>query len=226
MDLSSKAQAASIKGDHKAAIKYFKALARAVPGKAIAYARICREYEALGDRAAALAACHDALGRPGVQVEDFDRTVRLTLDHPGAVTRAEKDDLTEVIKHLRAEPATRASAADMECQLAARAEDNALLENCVRELVVAAPKSARTVTYQWSLALHRGDAGEAAKLIERAKQAGVQPAGIAKMVEATAGMHSKWRGPLTGLLLAVGAAIVGLFVWRARGGQQATRAPA
>jgi tetratricopeptide (TPR) repeat protein len=212
MDLSAKAQAAANQGDHKAAIKYFRALAKAVPGKAIAHARLCREYEALGDRAAALDACRSALARPGVQADDFDRYVRLTLDHPGDVTRAEKDDLRAVIDHLRAGKDTRVTAADLECQLAARIDDVVMLDACVRELVAAAPRSPRTVTYDWRLALQRGDAARAAHLIERAREVGVQAPGIAKMVEATQARQARWRTPLSASLL-VTAALLAIGAW-------------
>jgi tetratricopeptide (TPR) repeat protein len=216
MDLSAKAQAAVAKGDHKAAIKYYQALSKAVPGKSVSFSRTCREYEALGDRTAALAACREALGRSGVEVEDYDRYVRLTLDHPGAVTAVEKEDIVEIIKHLRASPSTRASASDLECQLAARLGDVKLLETCVADLLVTAPRQSRTVTYQWSLALHKGDAGAATRLIEQAKKAGVQSPGIAKMVEATAALRAHRRLPIVGLLIAAAALILGLYFWRTR----------
>jgi tetratricopeptide (TPR) repeat protein len=216
MDLSAKAQAAVAKGDHKAAIKYYQALSKAVPGKSVSFSRTCREYEALGDRTAALAACREALGLAGVEVEDYDRYVRLTLDHPGAVTAVEKEDIVEIIKHLRASPSTRASASDLECQLAARLGDVKLLETCVADLLVTAPRQSRTVTYQWSLALHKGDAGAATRLIEQAKRAGVQSPGIAKMVEATAALRAHRRLPIVGLLIAAAALILGLYFWRTR----------
>jgi hypothetical protein len=215
MDLASKADGAASKGDHQTAAKYYRALAKAVPERSIAFGQLCREYEALGLRKEGVEACRAALGRPGVRVEDYSRYVRLLLDHPGSLTAAEKGDATEIIKHLRADPATRAGADDVQCQLGARLVDARLLDECVAGLVVAAPRDPKTIAYQWTLAMARRDRAGATRQLERAKAAGIKPEGIARMEEGLRKLEARRRLPLVGAaaLLAIGA-LLATYLWR------------
>jgi hypothetical protein len=205
MDVAAKADEAEKKGDHRTAIKYYRALARAVPDRSVSYGKMCAAYEALGERDHGLQSCRDALGRQGVRVEDFGRYVRLLLDHPGPATSAEQAEITEIANHLRGDPATRVGADEVDCQLAVRMNDRALLRRCVAQLVVAIPDNPITVTYQFALAVEEGDLGLASRLLERARLTGVQGAGLADM-EKLLRARRRWRrlpvwgGSLCGLV--------------------------
>jgi hypothetical protein len=209
MDLATRAEVAEKHQDWAGAVRYYQALAQAVPGKSVSYGKMCRAYEALGDRTHGLAACRDALAREGVRVDDHTRYVRLLLDHPGPVTAAERDDVTAIIEHLRKDPATAGAADDVQCQLGARVADLRLLEGCVAGLSQTAPRDARTITYQWALALEKRDLERADQLLGQARAAGVNPATVARMEAAVAARRNRRRLPLLGggVLLLAGVAL-------------------
>src|SRR5690349_6017232 len=47
MDLIARAEAASQRGDHGVAVRYYSAVARAVPDRSISFSKLCTAYEAL-----------------------------------------------------------------------------------------------------------------------------------------------------------------------------------
>jgi hypothetical protein len=51
MDLSARADTALSRGQYRASLGYFRALARLVPNRSISYGEMCRAHEALGERA-------------------------------------------------------------------------------------------------------------------------------------------------------------------------------
>jgi hypothetical protein len=224
MDLASRADEAEKRGDQRAVIRYFEALATLVPQRSISYGRICKAYEALHERDNALKACRDAMGREGVRVDDFSRYVRILLEHPGAITAGEREDIQAIADHLRGAPETRLGASDIECQLAVRTSDRARLERCVGDLVAAVPKEPRTLSYQWALALERRDDVEAARLVQRAKRAGLGPDAVAKMMDVMQARRTRRNLPLWGgaVLILAGLAVL---VLRRGSGTAARRAP-
>jgi hypothetical protein len=129
-DLRSRAETATGRGDHLAAARYYSALAKAVPDRSLAFARLCRSLEALGEREGALDACADALARFGVTVDDFVHYVRLILQKPTALTAADRRVVDDQIGMLRRNPAGTAVADQLQCELAMRLGDVALLREC------------------------------------------------------------------------------------------------
>jgi hypothetical protein len=91
------------------------------------------------------------------------------------------------------------------------------LEACVAELVVLAPNAARTVTYQWTLAVQKGDSVAAAKLVERARQVGMQPAGVERMADATKSARGRAQYEVLAALIAAGALLFGGIFLYGRG---------
>ena len=65
-----KAEVASKHGDHEDAIKYYRALRKAVPDKAVAAGLLCNEYEAVGGIPTAIATCAEALTLEGTTIKD------------------------------------------------------------------------------------------------------------------------------------------------------------
>ena len=103
-DFLTRAEAATKEGNHARAVRYYRAVIKAVPDRAIGLARLCESYEKLGDRERAIKACGIALGLEGVRLEDHARYVRLVLGKPGPVADKDREYLLEVLTHLRQQP--------------------------------------------------------------------------------------------------------------------------
>jgi len=225
-DLIAFAEAAKKAGDHAAEARYDHAFSIAVPTEAIAFRRLCEAFEAGGRRAEAQVACRDALGRRGVQVEDFVHFVRLSLAKPEPMTAEELKDVSDVVDHLLETPNTRVFGAHLQCELALHNDDTALLESCTSKLKADAPKDPKTISFEWALAIRKGDREEAHRLIAEAKATGMRPEGVARMQERTDKLvlkswMSKWVAPLL-VTVALATALVAslLFARRRRGLRQ------
>jgi hypothetical protein len=222
-DLIAFAEAAKRAGDHGAEARYDHAFSIAVPTEAIAFRRLCEAFEAGGRRAEAQAACRDALGRRGVQVEDFVHFVRLSLAKPAPMTADELKDVSDVIDHLLETPNTRVFGAHLQCELALHDGDTALLESCTSRLKADAPQDPKTISFEWALAIRKGDRGEAHRLIGEAKATGMKPEGVARMQEQTDKLvlkswMSKWVAPLLVTVALATALVVSLVFARRRRG--------
>jgi len=182
---SERADAARAAGDHATAVQYYAELAKAVPDRSVAFARMCESYQALGRRDDALASCRDALARAGAQVADYVRFAHLVTGVPGELDPDEVADLDAALAHLAAHPAGRLTAYHLQCELGVRLADEPRLSACTAGLAENAPDDPKTVAFQWALALQRGDSAGAARLVDRAKHAGIEPAGVAAMERAT-----------------------------------------
>jgi tetratricopeptide (TPR) repeat protein len=217
MDLGDKADRATKRGDHAAAVKFYRALIKAVPDRSVGYSKLCSSYEALGEWQNAVDSCKAALGRAGVQLDDYAHYVRLVLAKKGALTPAEIEDIDAVRQHLQGEGAER-MAIEVACELGVRTSDVKRLEGCVAVLSAKAPNDAKTLSFQWALALQRGQYEEAKQLVERAKQTKMKPEDVRRMELATLDAKPSvrrflrdWR-VLLGLAFMLGAGL--LFVLR------------
>src|SRR5688500_1008803 len=76
-DLLEQASAAEKSGDARGAVHAYEAIARAVPERATAFSKLCELQRALGERDAAIAACHRATGLPGSKLADHLRYIEL-----------------------------------------------------------------------------------------------------------------------------------------------------
>jgi hypothetical protein len=119
-DLLDRAAEAAKQGDTAAAIRYQRAIARAVPERALAFSRLCALYESTGQRQAAIEACRGAVDREGVVIDDYIRYVRLLLGSSGAIAKADADEVRAVVAHLRLQPGTAAIVADLQRQFISR----------------------------------------------------------------------------------------------------------
>lgn len=222
-DIALKAELATKRGDHPAAARFYAALAQAVPDRAVSFVKLCDEYDAIGDREKAIAACGDALLRDGVTVWDYSRFVHLVIGKPGALTTKESAALANVIQHLREDPASRQVVDDLQCEVGVRTSNVAELRECTAALAARAPEDPKTTTYQWALAIQEGHFEQAAKLIDRARLLGVQPASLENMKQTTAaGEKRHWLRQILvilgiGLLLSSGGAAAREFSRRRKG---------
>jgi hypothetical protein len=215
-DLLAKAEAATKRNDHQVAIRYYRALAVSIPNQAQGWSKLCEAYEAARDRQRALGACKLAIDREGAELKDFTRFVDLTVNKPDELVAEERTAVADVLAHLDNQPDLAIPAAHLRCKAAVKMNDGAALEACTAVLAKAVPEDPKTVVFQWSLAVLRGQRDHAALLVDRAKSMGVETDNIERMTRVTAasgGRRSLLRG---GIALAAAALIIALFVIRRR----------
>ena len=206
-DILARAQAAQQRHDQESAIKYLRALAAAIPEQAKGWSMLCAAYETAHDRDRALRACKYALERPGVDVADYQRYVGLMVAKPGDLSDDETGALKAVFDHLDTQPDLAVTTAHLRCQAAIKTKDTAAMQACTTVLAKVAPDDPKTIVFQWSFAVMRGDGAAAAQLLERAKKAGVASENIERMsrVERPGRSFSRGLGVMGGaaLLLAL-----------------------
>jgi tetratricopeptide (TPR) repeat protein len=191
-DLLEKAERARKDNDFQALIRFYRAVAKAVPDNAKGWSKLCEAYEFVKDRDRAIRACKYAIERPAVEVQDYVRYVNLVLSKDGALSPAEIADLKAVFEHLEKQgPSTAFLANSLRCQTAVRVKDVEALEACTKEMSRLAPDDAKTVVFQWSLALEKGQRAEAERLIDRAVKAGVLLENIQRMQKVTSSIGSR-----------------------------------
>jgi|GEM_PF-620433 hypothetical protein len=219
-DLILKAEQATKRQDNSAAVKFYRAMVKAVPDRAIGYIKLCAAYEATGEIEKAAATCGGGLLQEGVTVGDYAHYVRLVLRKPGDLSAKEQETLRSVIDHLKADPSAHPLVDHLECEIGTRNSDLSELRECVPVLVERAPKDLGTIRFQWALALREGHMAEAEQLIERAKASGLNEVGVQSMTRATseASHVGKWRAVLKCLAIGLLGAAVGIAfaVWRRR----------
>lgn len=99
-DLVARGERAFIRRDWKAAIKYYEALAHAVPDAGVSFNRLCVAYGELGLHAIAAGNCGRAVALPGARVIDHVRLIEHALKKP-KFTEQDRDDLEQSLRHLR-----------------------------------------------------------------------------------------------------------------------------
>jgi hypothetical protein len=187
MALSDRADAALQAGRPAAAAKYYRAMGKAVPERAVAFRKACSAHEAAGERAKAVETCRDALGKGGVTAADHVRFVQVMLKKDGALSKTDVEDIEAVLGRLAgelalgAEEAGRLQLADLRCQLAARLEDSLRLSACTEELRTLKVAPAKVIAYSWALALSTRDTAAAKAVIDDARRAGLPNAAIESM---------------------------------------------
>jgi tetratricopeptide (TPR) repeat protein len=198
MLLSERADAATNRGDHAAAAKYWRAIAKAVPERSLSFSRMCRSYEAAGDYVSAIESCRTALGKAGSTLQDNLQFVRLVLEkRQGALQPRDIEDIDAVSVHLEHELASKQGALvanRLRCQLGVRLGDVSRLKACTDKLNALAPGDASSLVFSWSLALKRGDLPAAEHMLRRARAAKLPSAALAKMT-ATLSIESAKRAP-------------------------------
>ncbi len=199
-DLLARAEAATKKNDHQRAIKYYRALASALPEHAQGWSLLCGAYERAHDRERALRACKYALDREGAELKDYHRYVDLLVAKPDDLDGEERGELDAVLAHLDKQPDLAIPTAHLRCQAATKTKDSGALQACTAVLAKAAPDDPKTVVFQWTLAVMRGDGAAAARLISRAQALGVASDSIARMSSIAPSRWSSW--PARAALLA------------------------
>ena len=217
-DLALKAERATKKGDHAAAVRFYEALVRAVPDRSIGYSKSCDEYEAMGELAKATNACAAALTHDGVRLGDYTHFVHLVLQRPGSLSDKETTAVDAVVRHMKEDASAGEATADLECEVGVRTSNVAYLKECTTSMAARAPDAAKTVTYQWALAIQEGKFDEARTLVERASTLGVAVDAMKQTTDAGEKKHRLYlfAGLGGAALLLVAALYAGVLGMRRR----------
>jgi tetratricopeptide (TPR) repeat protein len=207
-DLIVRGEAAKAQKDFAAMIRYYRAVARAVPERSKGWGKLCEAYQLSNDRDKALGACRYAVERDGSELQDFVRFVELTLQQPGPLAEAQRQEMGKVLAHLQTAGADGLVLEHLRCEVAVKTADLPLLETCTRGLARLAPDDPKTIVFQWNLAMQRRRGTEAERLLERAKDFGVPKDNVALMVEVTERLTG--RGSRQRLLWSAAAAALAL----------------
>lgn len=219
-DMALKAEHASKLGRHEAAASFYNALALAVPERAIAYSKMCNEWEAAGNHEKAVDSCGKALLHDGVTIADYTHFVRLVIKTPGDLGEKEKGAVNNVLKHLSEDPAARAISDELACEMGVRTSNLDQLRQCTEALQQSAPDDPKTVTYQWNLAMLEGKFDVADALVKRASALGVPAASMQRVTDAGAAARRRRLQTvysILGFAVLLGASVlVGNVFWRRR----------
>lgn len=196
MLLSEKADEATKRGDHLAAAKFWRALAKAAPDRSLSYAKICQSYSAAGDYQNALEACRTALGKQGVTVQDNLQYVQLLLEHkPGALSAEDIADVDAISAHVKQQiPKIEGAvmAARIDCELATKLTDAPRLQACTNELTKLAPNDPQTFIYVWSLAMQQGKLDRAEQMLTESKLPASTLAPLNEYLKREQERHAPW----------------------------------
>jgi tetratricopeptide (TPR) repeat protein len=203
-DITLKAERASQKGRHEASARYYLALARAVPDRAVAFRKMCEQYEAAGKRDEAINACGDALMRDGVEVRDYTHFVQLLLAKPTALNDKEVAAVGHVLKHMKDDPTGAPFADELECEAALRTLNVTWLKECTAGLASRQPYAPSTIKYELALAVQESRFGDARKLLQQAQSMGIPVDRMEKAVRADERRHRIYQGAW----IALGSALV------------------
>jgi len=209
-DLLARAEEARKLKRFPALVMYYRAVAKAVPENAVSWRKLCEAYKLINDGPHAEATCKNALHTPGSELNDFVRYVEIVTAQPTSLQPDQRAELHAVADHLAAvsqDPSLSVLANRVRCQAAVKLSDVKLLEDCTQALVKTRPDDLKTVVFQWSLAVQKGEKDKAARLLERAQKLGLPKENIASMEPFTPGAHLNGRWQLWS---AVGAAAVAL----------------
>jgi hypothetical protein len=208
-DLLTRAEVEEKRNNPMGAIKYYRALAVALPEEARTWALVCNAYDKVHDRDRAWRACKYAIERKGAELKDFEHYVALMTAKQGELLPEERNDLNDVLAHLDQQPDLAVPTAHLRCQVAVKTNDAAALESCTGVLAKVAPDDPKTIVFRWSLAVMRGDREQAANLYDRARQIGLAAASLDRMSQVPMGHWWSTRGRgLVGMVVAAGAALL------------------
>jgi tetratricopeptide (TPR) repeat protein len=216
-DLLARVEVAQKAHDNDAVVRYYRAIAKAVPDQATGWSKLCEAYEKVNDFPRAIHACRYAIDRPGVQLKDYTRFVNLNVAGPDDLSLADAEDLKNVVRHLLEDSTITLAANHLACKVGVKTKDIAMLEACTAVLQKLAPDDSKTVVFKWSLAVQKGQREEAERLLGRAKAMGVVQENIERMQALTAGHGGPplWA-TILGAALVLGALAYALWTVRRR----------
>ncbi|HVT06387.1 MAG TPA: hypothetical protein VHO67_02970 [Polyangia bacterium] len=219
-DLAAKVERAKKNNDVPAQIRYYRAIAKAAPNSPYGPRKLCDVLQESGDIDGAIVACRTATVIEGTTVGDFRHLIDVIMSKPGKIAPDLQKEAYDAVEHIEKEAQLGALTDVIRCDAALRFEDWGTLAVCSERLAQHAPNDAKTVSFQWALAVHEHDKQKADALVDRARRLGMEPAGIQKM-EAT--NRSIGRTALVRLLFVLAVMGLAVGVWWFGGKKLLTR---
>jgi hypothetical protein len=202
VDITRRAEEALKQGQPARAARYFRAVAKAAPDRALPLRKACAAHQTAGEIAKAFEMCRATLRQADASADDRFNFLDVALKKPGTLTPAELGDIDRTVARLGREfgkvraDKTRSGLAEVKCQVAARVGDTARLSACTEELRSLNSDRARLLPYAWALAMSRGDLSKAESLKDEAIRTGVSERAVEVMLRDLAKAHEKRDGPL------------------------------
>lgn len=222
MSLADGAEAAEKKQDWAGARRFYQAIAKGAPQRAVGLEKVCEMDRKLGDHNAALENCFKVLSRKGVEVRDFLVYVKAVTQAPRSLGDAHKDKALNAMDHFQ--KAHPVAAMRGRCLLGMHYNDQALLELCVPEVLEAEAEkpTEQGLSFAWRLAVMHEDWDAAQGYVDQLKPIASDETIVRAMEQAVqdgqaeaSGKRSRWLR--RGLLAAV---ILGLYFWWRRRKQE------
>ena len=216
-DLLEQAEGARKKNDVQAVVRFYRAVAKAVPDNAKGWSKLCEAYEVVKDRDRAIRACKYAIDRPAAELQDYARYVHLILGKDGPPAPADVQEIDAVLGHLEKQGGLDVAVNHLRCEMGVKLADIARLERCTRALAKVSPDDPKTVVFEWSLAVQKGQRADAERLVGRAVKAGIVLEHIDRMRNITSSVGREWWGrslPLALVATALLALLAGYVWWR------------
>ncbi len=210
-DLAAKVERARKNNDIPAQIRYYRAITKAAPRSPYGPRKLCEVLESSGDIDGAIVACRTATVIEGTTVGDFRRLIDVILAKPGKLSPDLQNEVYAAVDHIQKEAQLGAVPEVIRCGAALRFQDWGTLKLCSDQLGQTAPNDAKTVSFQWALAVHDRDKQKADALVDRARTLGMEPAGIQRMEATNRAMGRNALMRLVFILAILGLAV---GVWR------------
>jgi hypothetical protein len=200
-DLLANAEQARKLKDYAALVRYYRAVAKAVPEMAKGWSKLCEAYRLIADYGKAARACRFATERPGAETADFVDYATLTMQQAEPLTPEQQVEVDRVIAHLDGELKGGVEVQRLRCQLGVKTQNVKLLEGCTAALAKAAPDDPKTIVYQWDLAVRQHRGSEAARLLSRARELGLPAETLDRMEKFTPAPRARWVWVLAAVVL-------------------------
>jgi hypothetical protein len=202
-DLLERADQAQKNKDYSTVVRYYRAVAKAVPENAKGWSKLCEAYERLHERERAIGACRYAIDRPGVEVHDYVRYVHLIIAQTEPLSAKERQEIGAVLEHLDKQEGVDLIASHLRCEVGVKVQDVAKMEACTKVLTAKAPDDPKTIVFRWTLAMMKGQTAEASRLLVYARATGVSTESVERMQAITPGASGLSRK----LALGIGAVV-------------------
>lgn len=215
MSLADGAEAAEEKEDWVAARRFYQAIAKGAPTRAVGFEKVCEMDFKLGEFDKALDHCYRVLSLKGVEVRDFMIYIKAITSAPTELGDAHKDKALKAMDHF--EKAHPVAAMRGRCVLGMHYGDQALLERCVPAVLEAeeGKLSEQALSFAWRLSVMKEDWDAAQGYVDQLKPIASDETIVVAMEQAVQDGRAKVSGKRNrwvrrGLLAAV---ILGLYFW-------------
>jgi tetratricopeptide (TPR) repeat protein len=216
MEMAVRAERAEAESNFEVALKYYRAIAKAVPDRAVAFSKLCKIYQAVGDLERALEACRTATGLPGNKAQDFLSFASLLLGRSEGkqIPAADIQELDAVFRHLDGQNVKEPSLDLVLCNFGLRLGDPVRVRRCIERLEQELPGDPVTLSHRFSRALLEEDFAKARGILENAQQLNLPADALNLMENELRSREGSVRARLGIKALSV-LALLGVVFWAA-----------